>query len=73
MERWTRDLAGLVKKNKETPMYNINMTYEIARSHHEELRRQSENEHRLRRLDYAPESAWRKNRVRIMRLLSLFF
>jgi len=54
-------------------MYNINMTYEIARSHHEDLRRQSEKEHRLQRLGYSTESAWRKNRMRVMRLLSLFF
>ena len=55
-------------------MYNnINMAYEVARSHHEDLRRQSEKEHRLRQIGYSTESTWRKNRVRIMRLLSIFF
>jgi len=48
------------------------VAFEIANSRYDELLRQSEKEHRLRRLGFIPESPWRKQRARILRLLSLF-
>lgn len=49
------------------------VAFEIAHSRHGELLRQSEKEHRLRRLGFIPESPWRKRRMSLVRLLSLFF
>ena len=45
---------------------------QIANSRYEEMRRESEKEHKLRRMGFIPESPWRKQKARILRLLSLF-
>lgn len=46
--------------------------YQIANSRYEEMLRESEKIHHLHRVGFIPESLWRKQRTRILRLLSLF-
>ena len=47
--------------------------YEVANSRYEEMRRESEKMHHLRRVGFVAESTWRKRRMGLVRLLSQFF
>ncbi len=48
------------------------VAFEIANSRYSDLLREGEKEHKLRRVGFIHESPWRKQRARILRLLSLF-
>jgi hypothetical protein len=47
--------------------------YQIANCRYEDMRRESEKVHKLRRMGFIPESPWRRHRKQIVRLISLFF